>query len=84
MIIRDIYATIENDKTINEYKSNGFEIVADDGKTLYSIRLTEGGRLEISGGSFCKHENVLLDERLIVQPRASNFIHVSRCKYEDI
>lgn len=63
--------------------SNDFDILADDGRPLFSFYLKNGGNLEVSsGGLACKHEDVMLDSSLIIAPMASNVVGISRKKYE--
>jgi hypothetical protein len=58
------------------------EILSDDGRVLYSLRLLPGGVLAVSCGGFCKHEDVVLGDALSIAPRYSNLVNVSRGPYE--
>jgi len=84
LIIRDSHATINRDPATVEMPSGGLEIIADDGRTLFSLRLTPEGVLDLSAGSFCKHEGKIFDDRLLIAPRSSNCVTVRRPEYEDL
>lgn len=83
LIIRDSFATLNGDDSTVEMPSGGLEIVAEDGRTLFNIRLTPDGVIDISGGSFCKHEGHVFDDRLIIEPRASNTVKIRRPDYKE-
>jgi len=78
MKIRDSFAILTDNQT--EYSMpNGIEIVADDGKTLFSLSVDLDGTLEVSsGGGVVKHDTRLLDSGLMVMPRASNVVRIRR------
>jgi hypothetical protein len=82
--IRDSFATISDDKTEYEMPSGGLEIIADDGRQLFSITLQNDGAIEISsGGGFCKHAGVMTESSpLIITARASNCIRIRRPVWE--
>lgn len=82
MTIRDSFATINGDKTVHEMPSGGICIVADDGQTLFDLRLTTEGHLEITPGSVCKHQGKLLDDKFVMWPRASNVMVFMKPEYE--
>jgi hypothetical protein len=71
MKVRDSFATLNDDNTITEMPSGGLEIVGDDGRSLFALRLTKEGVLEVSG-----------EERISVEPRACNLIYVRKSEYE--
>ena len=50
MVVRDGYAVLDGSKEVVEMPSGTLEIVADDGRELFSINLTERG-IEISVSS---------------------------------
>lgn len=79
--IRDAHATINGDTTETAYDTGSIEIIADDGRCLYGIRLVDGCKIEVSTGSICKSDGALLDDRLIIQPNSSNRITISRPEY---
>jgi hypothetical protein len=61
--------------------TTSISIKADDGRELYEIRL-EGGELKISTGMTCKHEGVMLDEKLLISPKFANAISIERKEYK--
>lgn len=81
MKIRDMHSTISGDTTEYEMPSGGLEIIAEDGRTLFCIHGIDG-KIEISTGRFCKHKGKVLDTGIIVKPKASNLIEVSRVEYK--
>jgi hypothetical protein len=83
MKIRDLHATVNGIDKITEFPSGGIEIVADDGRTLFSIRL-EGNILLIAAGHVCKHGDVLLDDRFFIRPRAANCVDLIKPEYENV
>lgn len=58
------------------------EIVADDGRSLYTIDLKEDGSLDIHTSGFVKHNDKILDSGLYVKPHACNMIKVFREEYK--
>lgn len=82
MKVRDLFAEINGDDSVIEMPSGGLEIVGEDGRSMFSMRLTKDGVLELSGGNLCRHGGKLLDERISVEPRASNLIYIrkSECR----
>lgn len=82
MKIRDAYATINGDTTEHTMPSGGLDIIADDGKTLFGIRLEKDGTIQINAGHFCKHHGVILDDSIKVTPISSNRIIVERQEYK--
>lgn len=77
MIVRDGFAVINGDKTTYTMPSGELEIVADDGRPLFCLRVF-GSILEVSGGYTCKHEGVMLDDKIVVVPVASNRVDIVR------
>lgn len=82
MRVRDAHASISNDESVIEMPSGGLDIIADDGRTLLTITMRDDGGVEVSGNSFCKHQDVMLDSALMITPRACNAIHINRKPYE--
>lgn len=79
MKIRDSYG----EKKI-DLPSGGVLIIAEDGRTLFEIRLARGGvGIEISGGDVCKVQDVIYDEQITVAPVSSNRIRVFRQPYKE-
>ena len=77
MKIRDSQAAVNGEFATQTMPSGSIDIIADDGRTLFSVRLKDG-RLEVSAGGVCKHGGVLLDEGLLIAPRYANQVVVSR------
>lgn len=82
MKIRDSYAEINGEKETIEMPSGALDVIADDGRTLFCIKL-EDGAIEVSTASFCKHEGRLYDTPISIKPRASNVVRVIREKWKD-
>lgn len=81
MIVRDSYATINGDQTTHQFSSGGIEILASDGRSLFSVRLLDDGSIDVSGGDVCKHKGTLLDDRLLISPKASNRVTLTKPAY---
>lgn len=83
MKIRDGFAIINGNKEVITMDSGSLDIIADDGRTLYSINLTKEGHLEIDFGTICKFNGLLLDDRGCIIPRAANCFTVQRFEYKE-
>ena len=81
MVVRDGYAVSSGSKEVVEMPSGTVEIVADDGRELFSISLTERG-IEVSVNGCIKHGDELLDSNFKIKPRASNLIEITREPYK--
>jgi len=81
MKVRDGHATINGDKTEYSIPSGTVEIIADDGRTLFSVHMQKDGAMAVRAGSVCKHGDKLLDDRLDIRPIASNAIEITRPAY---
>lgn len=76
--LKKIIPSVEEFTSISE-----LDIIADDGKTLFNLRLNDIGELEIStGGSVVKHNKTMLDSKLVISPVSGNSINISRLKYK--
>ena len=64
-----------------EVKDDSMEILADDGKVLYTVDLKEDGSLEVHTASTVKHSGVILDSQLSLTAKGSNWFKLGRCKY---
>lgn len=61
---------------------DGFEIVADDGRALFYIRLNTEGVIEVSsGGSLARHGGKTLDSQIAVRPVGPSVVTVRRDDY---
>lgn len=81
MKIRDLHATLNGNKEITELPSGGLEIIADDGRPLFSIRLQDNV-LYVSSGMVCKHNGVMLDDSFVISPRAANCVDLVKVEYK--
>ncbi len=82
MKVRDGHATVNGDPTEHTMPSGSVEIIADDGRTLFSIT-EHDGCLNIHAGMVCKHKGEILDDRLMVIPIACNRIEIRRPVYSE-
>lgn len=82
MKIRDAHATHFGVDKVIKMPSGGIDIVADDGRPLFSISI-DGNELHVDGGMVCKHEEVILDNRFIIKPVAANCVKVIKVPYEN-
>ena len=62
--------------------SGGIEIIGEDGRTLFGIDLREGRILRIDSGNVCKHEGIMLDDRFVIAPIASNAVNIIKTEYK--
>ena len=62
----------------------GFDIMADSGRSLYHIRVSADGALEIATGgqTGVKHGGVLLDSTLTIKPCDGGRVVIRREVYE--
>jgi hypothetical protein len=81
MKIRDSHASIQGEFSAITMPSGGLEVIGDDGRTLYTIKL-DGGKLHVSAGVVCKLNGVLLDDKLSIAPHSRNSVVIERPKYE--
>ena len=83
MVIRKLYAHLDGDKTEIDVGA-GLEIIARDGRALFSVRETgDGTGIEVSASQLIKDKaGDLYDEKIAVRPRASNVVFVFRLPYE--
>ena len=80
MEIRDSFAVINGDNKTITIPSNGLDIVADDGRTLFGISIKDNV-LRIDAGNFCKIGDKIFDDKLIIKPIAVNCIELTKCEY---
>ncbi len=83
MRLRDLHATLSSDTTEYVMPSGGIQIIADDGRSLFDIRLSKEGHIEVSSGHFCKHAGKVLDDYMRIEPRACNLIYIHRNEYKE-
>lgn len=53
-------------------------ILADDGRDLFSLDLDEDGSLHIHTGARAKHNDVMLDGRISITAKSSNWFTLRR------
>jgi len=82
MKIRDSHAELNGDSKTQKMDSGSLDVVADDGRTLFSVSLKDG-QLEVRSGGFCNHAGVVLDDKLFVVPRYANQVFIARAPYVD-
>lgn len=83
MIIRDSFATINGDKVTATIPSDQFEIIGEDGRTLFRVRLCKDAIMEVSsGGGICKHGGKFFTDRLLIEPIGSNAINIHKPEYK--
>lgn len=80
MKIRDMHASINDVNEVYEMPSGGIEILAEDGRTLFTISFREGkpGQISVSAEMACKHDDQGLDTGLNIKPIAANVISMFR------
>jgi len=83
MRIRDGHAAMNGDKTKYDMPSNGLEIIADDGRTLFGVWLAKDGSLRVTAGHHCRHAGKVFHDTFKIKPIATNLIELHRdeCKY---
>jgi hypothetical protein len=79
MKVRDGFSRLNGDETRYDISSDVIEIIADDGRELFSIVLEKDGSIRVGISEFCKHNGVMLDSSGIsITPIASNCFNVKR------
>lgn len=79
MKIRQTYL---DESGVIDIDHEAIDILADDGRVLFTVDLDESGFIEIHTGSTVKHNDKLLDKTIKVYPRSSNVIRVERNEFE--
>jgi len=82
MKIRDTHIRLPHDADHAEY-SSGIDIVADDGRTLFSIRMVDKRTIEVTAGLVCKQDNALIDDVFQIRPVSVNRIQIRRDLYKE-
>lgn len=82
MKIRDMHSTLSKDSEEYEMPSKGVDIIADDGRTLFTVCLRDGGKIEVYASGFCKHDETMFDDQIAISPRASNMVVIQRKQYK--
>ena len=83
MKIRDSYNHREGNEELIEIASGELEIMGDDNRSLFSIRLSDDGSIEVSANMMTKFNGTLLDNTpIMVIPKGSNQVIIKRPEYE--
>jgi len=77
MKIRGTYG----DSVTAEIEHESIEILAEDGRVLYTVDLKKDGSLEVHTSGTVKHNGVVLDSHIAVTAKGVNWFKLSRCKY---
>lgn len=80
--IRDSYAKFEKDQPNIVLDTNSIDIVSDDNRPLFTIRLNCHNEIEISVGIHCKNAEVLLDDTFQIRPISLGRIALIRPPYD--
>lgn len=82
IIEEEIMRIRDGDKTEFEFRGKNIDIIADDNRPLFCIRLLEDGGIEISAGHICKQGDKMLDDIINIRPISSNRIILMRSLYD--
>jgi len=67
-----------------ELTTDRIRLCVDDGRTMFDVSIGKDGRsIEICAVDTVRVKNVLYSNRIIVEPRASNFVVVRTVPYDD-
>ena len=81
MKIRDAHGSLNGNMETTEIKSDCINIIADDGQTLFSIKLdNKKGSITVKSGHHCFHRGQYLTEDFYIEPVAANSIQISKHK----
>lgn len=79
MKVRDGFSRSNGDDNRYDIQSGVLEIIADDGRELFTISLEKDGSIRVGVSEFCKHDGVMLDNSGVsITPIASNCFRVKR------
>ena len=81
MRIRDGHAILNGNKTEYVMASGSLDIISDDGRTLFGISLQKDGTIRLDAWHTCKHQGVVLDDRILIKPIATNAVNIGRPEY---
>lgn len=80
MKIKQTYLN-EGNKVIN-IDHDAIDILADDGRELFSIHQKPDGSIEVSASSTIKHGGAILENLISIEPRCSNVVTIRRREYK--
>lgn len=67
----------------NEHESvDEIKVMAEDGRVLYYISMTDEGELEVSTGAAAMQDGKIKDTMLQIRPKANNRILIARPNYK--
>lgn len=84
MKIRETYKdpnTLRSGDVI-DLEHNSIEMLADDGRTMYTIDLNGSGELSVHASSVVKHNGRLLDSTLLLSAKGPNWFIIKRANYD--
>lgn len=79
MKIRQTYLS-KPDAIVN-IDHESLDIVASDGRDLFTIKLNENGGIEITASSIVRHSGEIFDTALSVRPKFSNTVLIERVRH---
>ena len=81
MKIRDSKDRINGITKLVDYP-NGIEIVAEDDRTIFGIRLeADGITLTVHAGNWHWTDNKLMDDTFVIRPRTANTVELVKVPY---
>ena len=63
-------------------ESNSLDILAEDGRPLFSITLNKDGGIDVHTYMVCKHNDIMLDTGLQLLPKSTNTVTINRKLWE--
>lgn len=79
LIARNGHAVLNGDNTTFKFDSGAIEIIDQDGRCLFSVRLVDARTIRVQVNDITKDEaGNLVDDRFYVVPEACNSILVQR------
>lgn len=61
-------------------EAGSFDILAEDGRPLFTLSCNNSGMLEVSTSMIVKQGDVMLDTSIIITPKDRNTIEIKRTK----
>jgi len=83
MRIRDAHAILNGCKDTFECPSGGLDIIADDDRTMFSVKLEPSGELSVWSGTYCNHKGKILSDHFVIVPHASNVVHFRKLEQKE-
>lgn len=69
------------DAEVIELKTNFLQILSDDGRCIFEIRKLDGHSIEVDAGDTVKDDDVIYDNKLIIAPKATNLVVITKPEY---